>query len=135
MGCPGTDSPDAIAPPKENDSMVRRGWPREAARHSLAARGVETKRKGKPGESHSIPIVAQNAPKESLDEVYRYVCGQLEQTASKEAPLEEGAVGLLTDTKWVEANAEKLLRDFEIDEESKVRLITKIHRKYESEGK
>ena len=116
--------------------MKQKGWPRESARHSLAGRGVRTKR---PQSQHAAAVPTgqkKNSLKEKQnpEEALNMVCAELEDAAAKEAGAEEGAAELLSDDEWLATHIEKVITGFELNDGIKTSLVAKIRKKYEPNG-
>lgn len=119
--------------------MTRGGWPRESARHSLASRGVKSKKrteatkptvhignvkglKGQPNE--------QEAERDALEQA----CARIEELAASQAGSEEAAAELLADESWIEANVGEVVSSFELNDGTKSSLMAKIRKRYIADG-
>ena len=116
--------------------MKQKGWPRESARHSLAGRGVRTKR---PQSQHAASVPTgqkKNLLREQLkpEEALQTVCAELESAAAKEAGTEDGAAELLSDDEWLATHIEKVITTFELNDGIRTSLVAKIRKKYEPNG-
>ena len=116
--------------------MKQKGWPRESARHSLAGRGVRTKR---PQSQHAAavptgqkknPLKEQPKPEEAL----KTICAELEEAAVNESGSEEGGAELLADGDWVETHIDELIRTFQFDNGLKNVVIAQLRKKYKPDG-
>jgi hypothetical protein len=115
--------------------MTRKGWPREAGRHSLAARGVRTKKRTPKYES-AVTMKQANPLKEQpqTEEALQTICATLEQTATKEAESPEDAPGLLADDEWLTRHLNELLSTFELNDGARTTLVAQVRRKYTADG-
>jgi len=110
------------------------GWPRESARHSLAGRGVRTKRAQSQSKT-TVPTGQKNPLKEQPkpEEALTKVCAEVETAAIDEAG-EEGAAELLTDDEWLATHIEKVIAGFELNDGIKTTLVARVRKKYEPDG-
>jgi len=114
--------------------MKQKGWPRESARHSLAGRGVRTKRAQSQSKT-TVPTGQKNPLKEQPkpEEALEMACAELETAAITEAG-EEDAAKLLSDDEWLATHIEKVITGFELNDGIKTTLVAKLREKYTVDG-
>jgi len=119
---------------EEENCMARKGWPKESGRHSLAARGVRSRKQKQStmcvAAGGKNPLKEQPKPEEALN----MVCAELEDTAAKEAGTEEGAGELLSNDEWLATHIEKVITTFELNDGIRTSLVAKIRKRYEPDG-
>ena len=116
--------------------MARKGWHNESGRHSLAGRGVRTKRTEAPKHEVSVAIDGKNPLKEKpkVEELEAACAQALEEQAVAESDNEQSAQELLSDHKWIEAHLDELLTTYEVDDGSRTALIARIRKRYGANG-
>ena len=116
--------------------MARRGWHNESGRHSLAGRGVRTKRTRAPKHEVAVAIEGRNPLKQKpkVDELEAACAQALEEEAVAESDDEQSAQELLSDHKWIGAHLDELLTTYEVDDGSKTALIARIRKRYGANG-
>ena len=116
--------------------MTKKGWRQEPGRHSMAARGLKTKKrtpKYKPAVAmeQMTTIDEKSRPEEATETI----CSELEAAAAKESNgSEEDVVALLTDNDWVGTHIDQLIASFDIDDGVKTTVIGRLHKKYIADG-
>jgi len=117
--------------------MARRGWQKESARHSLASRGVMSKRRLKHTGKPAVQTVKQQ-PKlkqEPAEQDIENICAQLEERATSEAGSKQEAAALLTNQAWIASHVDELIVSFSLDNGIRTSLIAKVRKRYESDGR
>ena len=116
--------------------MARRGWRNESGRHSLAGRGVRTKRTRAPKHEVAVTIESKNPLEEKpKTEELEATCAQtLEEKALAECGSEEGTHELLSDDKWLGKHLDEVLSSFEVDDGSRSILTARIRKRYGADG-
>ena len=113
--------------------MSKRGWRRESARHSLAARMVKTRT---PKHEVTATVNGKNPLKEKpkVEELEAACAQALEEKAVAESDSEEGANELLSDARWLKTSLTEVLKDFKLDNGIETIVAAKLQRKYSADG-
>lgn len=107
--------------------MTHKGWHRDSARHSLASRGMKTKRT-RPQPQHAVVPTAKSLSKEPTQDVgdavdLERIAGALEDDAFSETNGTEGeVVKLLGDEAWLKAK----LKEYAVPDELHEAIMKKV---------
>ena len=119
--------------------MKRGGWPRESARHSLASRGVKSKRKSEVNKPR-VPVgkgcKSAERPKneEAERDALELACARIEELAAAQAGSEETEADLLADEAWIREHVDEVVASFELDDGIKSSLVAKIRKRFQADG-